>query len=80
MRKSARRSSRRVSRRSARRSARRGSPKARRSKRRSSRRGKKALSPWIKHVMAHHAANPHLSYKQAMKQAKSTYGKKAKMS
>ena len=74
MRRSVRRSKRstnRAQRRSARRSTRRSS---RRSARRSSRRsGRKQLSPWIKHVMAYHKAHPGISYKQAMKRAKSTY-------
>jgi hypothetical protein len=70
-RRSARRSTRRSGRRSARKSSRRS---ARRSSRRSSRRtGRKQLSPWIKHVMAYHKAHPGISYKQAMKRAKSTY-------
>ena len=69
-RKSARRSTRRSARKSARRST---SRSARRSGRKSSRRGKKPLSPWIKHVMAFHAAHPGQSYKQSMKQAKHTY-------
>lgn len=30
---------------------------------------------WISHVKRHHAANPHLSYKEAMKSAKHTYGR-----
>ena len=79
----ARRSTRRSARRSSRKSARRSSRKAARRSSRKARRGKKALSPWIKHVMAYHQANPQISYKHAMKQAKHTYksgGVKPKMS
>ena len=72
----------RAARRAVRRTARRGKArrtrtgkKARRTARRGKARrtGKKALSPWIKHVMAYHKAHSNLSYKEAMKKAKYTY-------
>lgn len=37
--------------------------------------GNKKPNAWIDHVKAHHANNPHLSYKEAMQQARETYKK-----
>lgn len=36
---------------------------------------KKAMTPWMKHLMAHKKAYPHISLGDAMKQAAKTYKK-----